>query len=190
MHVAIGISSCLQTELQCIQPTYASTSHGGKGCRFALGSHGVYFGGKDIIVSEVSGSWAVKAETGLVDKKGNKGARLTLQIGVPQPPPPARQAQNLALPLSHNALWMQAEQHVSNGVRWYTGSTVKLSKSWTAAENGGRQRKWQACSSVSGVLTSRLQSQDCVAQEVTLPCRSWHICDGMPAHVLIDKVVR
>ena len=58
--------------------------------RFALGSGGVYFGGKDLIISEVSGTWALKAEAGLRDRKGRKGARLTLQIGVPQNPPPIR----------------------------------------------------------------------------------------------------
>ena len=60
-------------------------------CRFALGSGGIYFGGKDIIISEVSGSWSLKAETGLVDRKGTKGARLSLQIGMPQKPPELRQ---------------------------------------------------------------------------------------------------
>lgn len=58
--------------------------------RFALGSGGIYFGGKDIIISEVSGSWGLKAETGLPGKKGAKGARLTLQVGMPQAAPPFR----------------------------------------------------------------------------------------------------
>ena len=41
-------------------------------------------------MSEISGSYALKAETGLVGKQGVRGARLTLQIGMPQAPPPPR----------------------------------------------------------------------------------------------------
>lgn len=59
-------------------------------CRFALGSGGVYFGGKDLIISEVSGTWALQADANLRDKKGRKGARLTLQIGMPPQPQPQR----------------------------------------------------------------------------------------------------
>ena len=48
-------------------------------------------------MSEISGSYALKAETGLVGKQGVRGARLTLQIGMPQAPPPPRCASCMSL---------------------------------------------------------------------------------------------
>ena len=52
--------------------------------RFALGSSGIYFGGKDILISELSGSFSLTAEPGsAAGKGGGKVARVTLCVGYP-----------------------------------------------------------------------------------------------------------
>lgn len=51
-------------------------------CRFAFGGRGIYFGGKDVMVSEISGNFAVSAETVSAEKSGAlPTARITFQIG-------------------------------------------------------------------------------------------------------------
>ena len=50
--------------------------------RFAFGGRGIYFGGKDVMVSELSGTFALSAEAVNADKPGLlPTAKVTLQIG-------------------------------------------------------------------------------------------------------------
>ncbi len=53
---------------------------------FAQGSNGIYFGGKDVLLSEVSGNFSISA--GMVASKGKggdeeKSARLSIRAGYP-----------------------------------------------------------------------------------------------------------
>ena len=51
-------------------------------CSFSFGGRGIYFGGKDVLLSELSGAFAISAETGQADKQGVfKSARITIQFG-------------------------------------------------------------------------------------------------------------
>lgn len=55
-------------------------------CSFAQGSNGIYFGGKDFLLSEVSGNFSVSA--GIIASKGKgadeqKSARLSIRAGCP-----------------------------------------------------------------------------------------------------------
>lgn len=51
-------------------------------CSFSFGGRGIYFGGKDVLLSELSGAFAITAETGPADKQGVfKSARVTVQFG-------------------------------------------------------------------------------------------------------------
>lgn len=50
--------------------------------RFAFGGRGIYFGGKDVMVSELSGNFALSAEAVNADKPGAlPTAKVTMQIG-------------------------------------------------------------------------------------------------------------
>ena len=54
------------------------------GCSFALGSNGIYFGGKDFMLSELSGSFGLSAEVVPSTVKGEEGqnvARLSMRVG-------------------------------------------------------------------------------------------------------------
>lgn len=60
-------------------------------CRFAFGGRGIYFGGKDVMVSEISGNFAVSAETVSAEKPGAlPTARITFQICGVAPAAPYR----------------------------------------------------------------------------------------------------
>ena len=51
---------------------------------FAQGSNGIYFGGKDFMLSELSGSFALSAEVVPSTVKGEEGqhvARLSMRVG-------------------------------------------------------------------------------------------------------------
>ena len=51
-------------------------------CSFSFGGRGIYFGGKDVLLSELSGAFAISAEAGQADKQGVfKSARITMQFG-------------------------------------------------------------------------------------------------------------
>ncbi len=51
-------------------------------CSFAFGGRGIYFGGKDVLVSELSGAFAITAETDKADRHGVfKSARISVQFG-------------------------------------------------------------------------------------------------------------
>lgn len=51
-------------------------------CSFSFGGRGIYFGGKDVLLSELSGAFAISAEAGQADKQGVfKSARVTMQFG-------------------------------------------------------------------------------------------------------------
>lgn len=51
-------------------------------CSFSFGGRGIYFGGKDVMLSELSGAFAMTAEAGQADKQGVfKSARITMQFG-------------------------------------------------------------------------------------------------------------
>ncbi|DBA94847.1 hypothetical protein WJX77_009545 [Trebouxia sp. C0004] len=53
-----------------------------KGYNFAFGGRGIYFGGKDVLVSELSGAFAITAETDKADRHGVfKSARINVQFG-------------------------------------------------------------------------------------------------------------
>ena len=55
-------------------------------CRFAQGSNGIYFGGKGFVLSELSGSFSMSADTVASKHKGEDGqdiARLSLRVGCP-----------------------------------------------------------------------------------------------------------
>jgi len=54
----------------------------GMPCSFAFGGRGIYFGGKDVLVSELSGAFAITAETDKADRHGVfKSARISVQFG-------------------------------------------------------------------------------------------------------------
>ena len=51
-------------------------------CSFSFGGRGIYFGGKDVLLSELSGAFAIAAETGQADKQGVfRSARIIMQFG-------------------------------------------------------------------------------------------------------------
>lgn len=53
-------------------------------CSFAQGSNGIYFGGKDFMLSELSGSFGLSAEVVPSTVKGEEGqrvARLSMRVG-------------------------------------------------------------------------------------------------------------
>ncbi|KAL0049997.1 hypothetical protein WJX82_002413 [Trebouxia sp. C0006] len=53
-----------------------------KGYNFAFGGRGIYFGGKDVLVSDLSGAFAITAETDKADRHGVfKSARISVQFG-------------------------------------------------------------------------------------------------------------
>ncbi|DBA85094.1 TPA: hypothetical protein ACH3X2_005818 [Trebouxia sp. C0005] len=55
-----------------------------KGYNFAFGGRGIYFGGKDVLVSELSGAFAITAQTDKADRHGVfKSARISVQFGGP-----------------------------------------------------------------------------------------------------------
>jgi hypothetical protein len=68
---------------------------------FALGSAGIYFGGKDVLLSELSGGFSVVAYTLPSSARGEEGqrcARLSLRVGYPPPALPQRCAQGASFP--------------------------------------------------------------------------------------------
>jgi len=51
-------------------------------CSFAFGGRGIFFGGKDVLVSELSGAFAITAEARNADRQGVfKSAGFTVQFG-------------------------------------------------------------------------------------------------------------
>ena len=53
-------------------------------CSFAFGGRGIFFGGKNILLSELSGAFAIAAEVDSADRQGNfRSARITVQFGGP-----------------------------------------------------------------------------------------------------------
>ena len=50
-------------------------------CRFAFGGSGVFFGGKDVFISEVTGGFSVTADGHGTNKDGVQTARLIVQVG-------------------------------------------------------------------------------------------------------------
>ena len=50
-------------------------------CRFAFGGSGVFFGGKDVFISEVTGGFSVTADGHGTNKDGVPTARLIVQVG-------------------------------------------------------------------------------------------------------------
>ena len=69
--------------------------------RFAQGSNGIYFGGKDFLLSEVSGSFAVSAATAPSKAKGEEGqrcARLSIRVGCAPAGTPANPSRHAHTP--------------------------------------------------------------------------------------------
>ncbi len=65
--------ACILVLVQCVN---------GMPCSFAFGGRGIYFGGKDVLVSELSGAFAITAETDKADRHGVfKSARISVQFG-------------------------------------------------------------------------------------------------------------
>ena len=55
-----------------------------RACSFAFGGRGIFFGGKNILLSELSGAFAIAAEVDNADRLGDfRSARITVQFGGP-----------------------------------------------------------------------------------------------------------
>jgi len=56
-------------------------------CRMAFGSNGIYVGGKDTFISELSGNWAVHGELAGASVTGAPGTvgRITVELGSTPP---------------------------------------------------------------------------------------------------------
>ena len=72
----------VQTVLQ-LQPLLKK----GVGRRMAFGSNGIYVGGKDTFISELSGNWAVHGELAAISVTGAPGpvGRITVELGSAPP---------------------------------------------------------------------------------------------------------
>lgn len=54
-------------------------------CSFSFGSNGIYIGGKDVFLSEISGRFSLTTDSAEGPKGKGKLGRLVLQIGTATP---------------------------------------------------------------------------------------------------------
>lgn len=78
----ITANTAPQQTLPYLAFTHAVVQSASAHCSFSFGGRGIYFGGKDVLLSELSGAFAITAETGQADKQGVfKSATITMQFG-------------------------------------------------------------------------------------------------------------